>query len=696
MMSYLSLGKVQAFKEASCCLRAVVLGLLTSRPEEFLRHDFDFVIIGGGTAGIAVAARLSEDGRYNVGLLDSGAYVKDDPMIDVPIHFGQALFNTRYDHAFPGVSQPGLKNNSRVTNRGKVLGGTSTINFEVWSRASDEEYDALAEFANDRSWGWQGFLKQFKQLEDYSPPSPDVILPDTDSEAFMPRRVFSRIQKWLHGYSTLTNENYHGKGGPIQVSHNALYCDLTFPFVTAMNKAGIPTNSIPDSGDINGVWDSPTSVNRKSGTRVTAVTAFLEPNLNRSNLVVLPGARVTRLLWDTDQEPVKATAVEFFFEGQVYSVPVRKEVIISAGTIQTPQILEYSGIGNSDVLKKYNVQPVVELPGVGENLQDHVFLPLTYALKPGHHTMDNIRINPDFAQTQRELYIANRTGLMTAVWSTVVFSTLQSILTEKEYMDILELLDSELSSRGGQLSNLSTMQYLLQRRWLEEGHVTQWEALFGPLGGVTWFKPHPDTNYVTIIIPQLHPFSRGNVHISNENPLSVPVIDFKYLDFNFDAMVTVKAAQFIRRAIANSSMSDFIDYSVEPPSNVTTDEEMEDFFRENAISIQHPVGTAPMAPRFIGGVVDNTLRVYGTRNVRVADASVISMQLSTHPQATVYAIANKAADIILNNGVEEQLVITVERVSIQLSVIPRFIDHAYAYIRRFAFSFATTWTDWTY
>lgn len=100
---------------------------------------------------------------------------------------------------------------------------------------------------------------------------------------------------------------------------------------------------------------------------------------------------------------------------------------------------------------------------------------------------------------------------MTAVWSTVVFSTLQSILTEKEYMDILELLDSELSSRGGQLSNLSTIQYLLQRRWLEEGHVTQWEALFGPLGGVTWFKPHSDTSYVTIIIPQLHPFSRGNV-----------------------------------------------------------------------------------------------------------------------------------------------------------------------------------------
>lgn len=143
---------------------------------------------------------------------------------------------------------------------------------------------------------------------------------------------------------------------------------------------------------------------------------------------------------------------------------------------------------------------------------------------------------------------------MTAVWSTVVFSTLQSIVSETEYLDILELLDSELCSRGDQLSSLSTMQYLLQRRWLEEGHVTQWEALFGPLGGVTWFRPHPDTSYVTIIIPQLHPFSRGNVvsrqnlvfvtlkfidvivlskHISSEDPRSVPVIDFKYLDFKF-------------------------------------------------------------------------------------------------------------------------------------------------------------------
>ncbi|GJJ09733.1 hypothetical protein Clacol_003957 [Clathrus columnatus] len=615
------------------------LTVLTSHPVEFLQHTFEFIVVGGGTAGIAVAARLSENGTYNVGLLDSGEYMKDDPIIDVPLYFGQALFNTKYDHAFSGAPQPGLKNKTRTTNRGKVLGGTSAINFEVWSRASKEEYDALAEFANDRTWGWQGFVKEFKRLEDYSPPLPDAIFPNTEDT--FPDKIFSRLRRWLFRYNSVTNDLFHGKGGPIQVSHNAPYCDLTFPFVTAMNEAGIPTNLNPDSGDINGVWDSPTSVNRRSGTRVTAVTAFLEPNLNRSNLIVLPGAHVTRLHWETDQEPVKAIAVEFSFNGQYYSVPVRKEVVISAGTIQTP-------------------------------------------------------------------HITNRTGLMTAVWSTVAFSTLQSILTEKEYLDILELLDSELSSRGSHLSNLSTMQYLLQRRWLEEGHVTQWEALFGPVGGVTWFRPHPDTSYVTIVIPQLHPFSRGNVHISHEDPRSVPVIDFKYLDFEFDTKVTVKAAQFVRRAMSKSPMKHFINNIVEPPANITTDEEMEE---EKAISIQHPIGmssfgtsfykaltrsdypmhigTAPMAPRFIGGVVDSRLRVYGTSNVRVADASVIPIQLSTHPQATVYAIANKAADIILHSGVEDQLDITNEYILPKFSAL---LDQAHAYFRRFVFT-VSSWTD---
>lgn len=149
----------------------------------------------------------------------------------LPVHFGQALFNTRYDHAFPGVSQRSLKNKTRITNRwaeecfcflilklgrrGKVLGGTSAINFEVWSRASKDEYDALAEFANDKTWGWEGFLDQFKRLEDYSPPPPDAIFPGVEKP--FRQKIFSSIQERLYGHGDSKNEFYHGKGGPIQV-----------------------------------------------------------------------------------------------------------------------------------------------------------------------------------------------------------------------------------------------------------------------------------------------------------------------------------------------------------------------------------------------------------------------------------------------------------------------------------------------
>ncbi|KAF8516109.1 hypothetical protein BU17DRAFT_92940 [Hysterangium stoloniferum] len=647
---------------------------ITSAPEQFAGLEFDYVVVGGGTAGIAVAARLSESDQYKVGLLDSGEYLKDDPLIDVPVRFGQTLFNPKYDHAFPGVPQPGLHDKERITNRQVKTTQFSTINFEVWSRASKEEYDMIGEFAQDRSWGWDGLLPYFKKVEDYTPST------ITTFQMLLSGNIWDAIKPLLYKALRLPSVHveddfvaYHGKGGPIKVTHNIPYCELTSPFIQALNAAGILSLANPDSGQITGVWESLTSVDRDRGTRVSAVTAFLEPNINRTNFVV------TKLIWDSDSEPLTAKAVQFVSRGNTYSVTAKKEVIISAGVIQTPQILENSGIGNPAILNAHGVKAIVDLPGVGENLQDHLFLPLTYALRPGHQTMDVLRIDPVLEKQQEELYTSNHTGLLTAVWSTVAFSTLQSIVSNDTLSDILNALDAELATRNSQLNGLSAQQYVLQRKWLSEGRVTQWEALFAPVGGFTWYRPQPNTSYVTILVPQLHPFSRGSVHISGNDPLATPTIDFQYLDFKFDATITIKAAQFIRNIMARLPMAQFVDKMVEPEADVVTDEELEDFLRNSAIVNERlpfkkyavdtapyrqaepslffsimpltyypTLGTAPLAPRALGGVVNNQLKVYGTTNVRIADASVIPMHLSTHPQATVYAIAEKAADIILS------------------------------------------------
>ncbi|KAF8581677.1 GMC oxidoreductase [Ramaria rubella] len=618
---------------------AVASATLTTNPEAFIQSHFDYLVVGGGTAGIAVAAKLSESGEYTVGVIDSGEYLKDDPLIQVPGRFGQTLFNPRYDRMFPIAPQPGLNNRAPLTNGGNVLGGSSAINFEVWNRASKEEYDVIGEFARDGSWGWDGgFLPYFKKLDKYTPPTSEEVYPGIKQNILA--EILTKVKQFIFSETSNENAAYHGKDGPIQTSHNPAYCDLTFPFVEAINAAGIPTIADPDSGEISGIWDSPSAVDRRTGTRVSSVSAYLEPNINRTNFIVLTSAQVTKIIWDGKKELVRAMGVQFVFGSKTYTAAVKREVVLSAGTIGTPQVLENSGVGNPLILKKQKVKSVVNLPGVGENLQDHLFFGVMFALKPGHHTMDEPRINPEFAAQQQEIYETNRTGVFTAVWSTLVFSPLQSILSNNTLAATLATLDAELAQRTPG-NKLIAEQYKIQRRWLDEGRVTQWEALLGPLGGLTHYRPKPDTSYVTVLIPQLHPFSRGSVHIESKNPLVIPRIDFRYLDFDFDKTVLVKAGQFIREIMSKPPMVDFVDTIVEPPPEATTDEAVEDYIRNNVFAIQHPIGTSPLASRDIGGVVDNHLKVYGVKNVRVADASVIPMQLSTHPQATVYAIAAK-------------------------------------------------------
>ncbi|KIJ27388.1 GMC oxidoreductase [Sphaerobolus stellatus SS14] len=613
---------------------------ITTSPEAFLLNDFDFIVEevqrqAGLTQGIAVGTRLSENAKYMVGIIDSGQYLRGDPLITTPANFGHMVYNSKYDHMFLSVPQPGLNNRSHTAIRGKNLGGCSGTNFLLWTRASKEEYDILSHFG-DQSWSWKGLLPCFLKTENYGSFLSSKLFYSPGEVLYQLKNFFT----WLLKGST---SRLHGKGGPIHVNHPNPYYNTTKPFVHAMNNAGIPSFSDPLSGDIFGIGQVPMSMVKHTGMRVTSVAAYLEPNINRKNLIVLTSSKVTRLIFAGTSEPFTVTAIQFVSNNKTYIVSVRREVVLSAGSIQTPQVLEHSGIGNPEILQKHDIKPVVKLPGVGENLQEHLSSTLVYTLKPGQHSFDEFFKNPAFAADQQAIYDTNRTGILTTSWSTIAFTPLQTIFSNDTVKSLLQSLVAELNSRSKHLP-LTDMQYGIQRQWLEEGRITQSEILLGHMGGL-FGDPPSDRNKITMLMVLLHPFSRGSVHISSPDPLSPPLIDYNFLDFDFDAKLLAKMAQFIHSALIKSDpMMEVVEELLFPRPEILKDNQAtENHVRNTAITIQHPVGSAPMAPRELGGVV------YGLTNVRVVDASVITMQLSMHPQATIYAIAEKAAGMILKS-----------------------------------------------
>ncbi|KAG9125584.1 hypothetical protein FRC07_006994, partial [Ceratobasidium sp. 392] len=589
---------------------------LTSDGAVFASRDYDYIVVGGGTAGLVVAARLSEDPNIFVGVIDAGQYLVNDPLIDTPRSAIALQGNPKYDWLFKSTPQPNL--NNRVIDLPRRGKGTWGI------KASKAEYDAWGKLGNP-GWSWNDILPYMKKAErftstdpfraSFGDPNPTVIFP------------------------------FQGQNGPIAASYNNWYSDTTIPYNQAIIKAGVPANYSPDSGNPFGHYNSATSVNRTTGKRSYAGNTYFAYNSARPNLVVLTGAQATKINFATttgNGGKQTATGVSFVSNSASYEVHARKEIILSAGSFQSPQLLELSGIGNSTILQQFGIAPLINLPGVGENLQDHPFISASYELKPGKTTFDILRNNATYAAASQAQYATTHDGIYSTAISILSFVDLATFVQDKVKLLAMKIQLPKYIITGATL--LQKAQYAIQTYWLTQklGHV---EFIFNP-GYFGAGVPKANTSYVAMLMVLQHPFSRGSVHINSADPLAKPTCDPNYFSKTIDQDSLVEALKFSLKVSQTEPLASLIVARQDPAPNVTSDADLLTYAKTYTRTIHHPIGTVAMAPKELGGVVDSSLKVYGTTNLRVVDASIIPLHMGTHLSRTVYGVAEKAAAII--------------------------------------------------
>ncbi|KAF8145110.1 GMC oxidoreductase [Mycena galopus ATCC 62051] len=576
----------------------------------------DYIIVGGGLCGLVLAARLSEDPSVSVCVLESGSETFHDENIDVPANLAQTWGNPNYDWAFFSTPQKEAGARPIFLPRGKGLGGSTLINVMELTRASSVEYDAIEELGNP-GWNWNEFLKYFKKSETFT---------------YFPQEV--------EAYGMHFDDNAHGTDGPLKKTFPRCMDTLVQPALQTADTLGIPRNSDPSAGDNRGIFVATKSIDTNA-TRSSAASAYYEPNKNRPNLTILTEARVGRLL------TVKSSGSEIVIRGVEYLqgdalkiLEASKEVILCAGSYQTPKILELSGIGDPSILGKLGIPVVLDLKSVGANHQDHLVYTFTSRLKGELETYDSMQ-DPGVAERQKKLYTEERTGLLSATPSLFAFLPLHTV--DKDNI----ILDSASKMKLQDTNVAAQKTFKLQQRWLVNDRIPWIDINF-----IDRFMPGPGANfepgkaYMTVNVMLLHPFNRGSVHITSSDPLQNPAIELNALDNDVDLAMFVETYRFARKFLTTGPLGALVEEEICPATELKTDDDVKAFLRQSLGSSFHPVGTVGMLPAKDGGCVDPSLKVYGTANLRVVDASILPISLSAHLQATLYAIAEKAADII--------------------------------------------------
>lgn len=584
-------------------------------------RTFDYIVVGGGTSGLCIAARLTEDPNVNVLVLEAGKPNINDPLLLRPASYAAQFDNPDYDWSFKTAPQKYANGTEYPWARGKGLGGSSGINFMCWTKPPADEIDDWARLGNP-GWNWENYQKYSHRTEKCVYPSEEVIT-----------KHGLKVEGWRNGTD-----------GPLLTAFPAKISAAELDVQQTLINRGIPLAPKPLDGDCRGVFFGTNTVDPKTSTRSYATTAFFLPNKDRKNFLVLVEARVNRLVTEKDKDGlVTASGVEFSVNGQNYYVHPKKEVIVAAGGLKTPQLLELSGMGNPKLLQQLGIPLVLDLPGVGENVQEHCFIGTTWELRDdvSFETLDVLR-DPKVAAEHLELHKAAQ-GLFTMGMVGFCFVPLQMLSKRAEEIHKKareKILKNEDKYPPGLLA-----QYRIQLERLER-QSPGCEMIHFP-GFLS--RPNPPKEgkkYITMLSLMNHFFSRGTIHSKSRDPAEDPEFDPHYFEEDIDLETFIEAVKFARDLPKTEPFKSLVVQEVNPGPEVQTDKQIGDWIKANMSTTYHTAGACSMLPKVHGGVVDPKLKVYGTSNIRVADISVIPLHFASHTQATVYAIGEQAADII--------------------------------------------------
>lgn len=531
--------------------------------------EYDYIIVGGGTAGCVLANRLTRDKDANVLLVEAGG--KDDYVwIHIPVGYLHCIGNPRTDWLYSTQADAGLGGRSLIYPRGKVLGGSSSINGMIYMRGQAGDYDHWADLTDDASWRWDKVLPLFKQSEDY------------------------------YGGAS---EN-HGVGGEWRVEKQRLSWDILNAFRDAAQQVGIPKTSDFNGGDNSG--SAYFDVNQRRGIRWNTSKAFLKPASRRPNLTIMTGCHVERLLLETSESGPRCTGIVFTGGGTQWQATARRETLLTAGAIGSPQLLQLSGIGPAALLQQHGIVPVLDSAGVGGNLQDHLQLRMVFKVQ-GVKTL-NIMAGNMLGKMQ--------IGLQYALFQSGPMSMAPSQLGAFAKSDPLQATPN--------------LQYHVQPLSLDK---------FGePLHAFPAF---------TASVCNLRPTSRGHVHIASADSYAAPKIMPNYLSTEQDRSVAADALRLTRSIAAAPALKKFAPEEYKPGVQFQSQEELAQAASQIGTTIFHPVGTCRMGlASEASSVVDSQLRVIGVAGLRVVDASIMPYITSGNTNSPTVMIAEKAAQMI--------------------------------------------------